>query len=338
MRENYLGRIGARSFTARTCSRIGIEPLERRDLLAADFLAGDANRDYYVDESDFVLAMKAGKYETEDAAEWAEGDWNGDGEFNSDDHLLVFNSGPYRQGAYDDSAGDAVADLKPVAETEQGEVVLYYDSTNGDLRVGTTIPGALVTTIQVRSASNLFANDPQNGSAGDFDVDFSTDTRFFFGPSGYDSYVFQNSLPTNMPIEALRADLSVDGSLLGGGGLGAVRLVSESASRDGYEPGDSNRDFFFDPADLIQAMKARENIEFLRSDWATGDWNEDGVFNSSDLVAAFRTENYAQGAYDERAGEAHHRLDATSVDSEEADLTIYYDAVEGGVVVVPRGG
>ena len=312
----------------------GIESLERRDLLAADLLPGDANRDYHLDESDFVFAMKAGKYETGDDAEWAEGDWNDDGLFNSSDHLLVFTSGQYRSGPYSDAAGDPVSDLKPLSNGERGDVTLYYDSTNGDLRVATVGSDALVTTIQIRSASNQFTEDPGNGLAGLFDVDFSTDTRSFFGPSGHDSYVFRGALPIDMPLDALRSDLTVDGSLFGGGGLGAVRLISESPARDGHQPGDSNRDYYFDPSDFVQVMKVWGNHQEIpgRAYWETGDWNGDGSFNSSDFVVAFSSGNYGQGAYDERAGDAYHQLVSPVVDAEDASLTIYYDSADGTMV------
>ena len=315
----------------------GIESLERRDLLAADLLPGDANRDYHLDESDFVFAMKAGKYETGDDAEWAEGDWNDDGLFNSSDHLLVFTSGQYRSGPYSDSAGDPVSDLKPLSNGERGDVTLYYDSTNGNLRVGTIGSDALVTTIQIRSASNQFTEDPGNGLAGLFDVDFSTDTRSFFGPSGYDSYVFRGALPIDMPLDALRSDLTVDGSLFGGGELGAVRLISESPARDGHLPGDSNRDYYFDPSDFVQVMRVWGNHQEIpgRTYWETGDWNGDGSFNSSDFVVAFSSGNYGQGAYDVRAGEAQHQLKSPVVGADDAPLTIYYDSADGSIVAVP---
>ena len=123
-----------RPFRSRNRNRHRFESLERRDLLAGDFAAGDANFDHYIDESDFVLAMKAGKYETGEAAEWAEGDWNGDGLFTSADRMLVRDSGLYRQGAYDDAAGNPENSLGPIAATEQGDVMLLYDSATGDLR------------------------------------------------------------------------------------------------------------------------------------------------------------------------------------------------------------
>ena len=162
-----------------------------------------------------------------------------------------------------------------------------------------------MTTIQIQSKSLMFSDDPNNEKGRLFDVNSSTSSRFAFDPYGVDSYVFRNALPTNMSLADLRADLSVDGSLLGGGGLGAVRLVSESPARDGYEPGDSNRDYYFDQADFIQALKSAHQG---RIEWGDGDWNGDGMFNASDFVGAFTSGNYGIGPYDDRAGESHHQL------------------------------
>ncbi len=55
-----------------------IERLEERRLLAGDFQAGDANQDYFFDESDLIQVMKVAKYDTGEAASWEEGDWNED--------------------------------------------------------------------------------------------------------------------------------------------------------------------------------------------------------------------------------------------------------------------
>ena len=42
--------------------------------------------------------MIAGKYESDQAATWAEGDWNGDGVFNSGDFVVAFTDGGFEQG------------------------------------------------------------------------------------------------------------------------------------------------------------------------------------------------------------------------------------------------
>ena len=47
---------------------------------------------------DFVQVFTSGKYETGEAATWAEGDWNGDGLFNSGDFVTAFSDGGYEVG------------------------------------------------------------------------------------------------------------------------------------------------------------------------------------------------------------------------------------------------
>ena len=59
---------------------------------------GDANLDLVFDTSDFVSVFLVGKYETEQAATWAEGDWDGDGVFSSGDFVSAFMGGGYEVG------------------------------------------------------------------------------------------------------------------------------------------------------------------------------------------------------------------------------------------------
>lgn len=59
---------------------------------------GDSNWDGEFNSSDFVTVFAAGKYETGEAAGWAEGDWNGDKLFNSSDFVTAFTGGGYEMG------------------------------------------------------------------------------------------------------------------------------------------------------------------------------------------------------------------------------------------------
>ena len=56
---------------------------------------GDANLDGEFNSTDFVEVFIAGKYETEQMAGWADGDWQGDMRFNSGDLVDVFQAGKY---------------------------------------------------------------------------------------------------------------------------------------------------------------------------------------------------------------------------------------------------
>ena len=59
---------------------------------------GDSNLDGEFNSSDLVEVFIAGKYETGEAAGWAEGDWNADGSFDSSDLVAAFVDGGYEQG------------------------------------------------------------------------------------------------------------------------------------------------------------------------------------------------------------------------------------------------
>jgi len=63
------------------------------------------------------------------------------------------------------------------------------------------------------------------------------------------------------------------------------------------EPGDANRDFEFDPNDLIQVMRIGKFETGELAGWEEGDWNGDGVFDEGDIVSAFMTGNFRQGPY-----------------------------------------
>ena len=59
---------------------------------------GDANFDCVFNSNDFVQVFVFGKYETGEAAGWAEGDWNGDGYFDSNDFVTAMTAGGYELG------------------------------------------------------------------------------------------------------------------------------------------------------------------------------------------------------------------------------------------------
>ncbi len=61
---------------------------------------GDADLDGFFDSADFVAVFVEGKYETGEAAAWAEGDWNADLVFDSGDFVAAFIDGGYEIGAF----------------------------------------------------------------------------------------------------------------------------------------------------------------------------------------------------------------------------------------------
>ena len=78
---------------------------------------GDANLDLQFNSGDMLQVFAAGKYETGQAAGWAEGDWNADGIFDSSDMVTAFADGGYEQGprtspvVVPEPAGIAIAGL-----------------------------------------------------------------------------------------------------------------------------------------------------------------------------------------------------------------------------------
>lgn len=62
-------------------------------------LPGDADGDGRFDTNDFVKVFQAGEYEDAiaDNSDWTEGDWTGDLDFGSDDFIAAFQGGNYEQ-------------------------------------------------------------------------------------------------------------------------------------------------------------------------------------------------------------------------------------------------
>ena len=168
------------------CCRL--ESLERREMLAGDLAAGDTNGDYYFDEADFVMAMKSGKWETGEAAVWADGDWNGDAEFNSSDFVAAFVNGLYLTGAYDEDAGIPQHELTPLSDSGEADVTLFYQPDSGHLVVHSQ---AELVAVHVASTSGAFI---PRGNQQIFDV-ASTTSRFALLPPDMQTINFSGALP-----------------------------------------------------------------------------------------------------------------------------------------------
>lgn len=80
--------------------------------------AGDATTDGQFSSDDLIAVMSAAKYETDQVAGWAEGDWNEDERFNTLDLIAAFAIGHYEQGPYYPAASSSqrnTAGRSPVA-------------------------------------------------------------------------------------------------------------------------------------------------------------------------------------------------------------------------------
>lgn len=112
--------------------------------------------------------------------------------------------------------------------------------------------------------------------------------------------------------------------------------------------GDSNKDFYFDEADLIQ-VAARGRYFADDATWEAGDWTGapggtvdvpplgDGRFDETDLDAAYSTSLYRRGALDADAKTPIDETQALRLGIANADLTLSYIAATGQVQVVNHG-
>ena len=190
--------------------------------------AGDADQDFDFDQLDLVKVQIASKYLTGQPATWGEGDWDGapggqsgsppvgNGFFDQLDIIAALGPGLYLTGPY--------AAIKEGGVAGDDQTSLVYDARTGGLSVDAPA-GMELTSINVTSAGNRFVGDKPEALDGAFD-NFAADNVFkaTFGGS-FGSISFGNVLPIGIAESDLAADLSVVGSLAGGGDLGDVDLV-----------------------------------------------------------------------------------------------------------------
>jgi hypothetical protein len=94
---------------------------------------GDANLDGEFNSSDMVQVFVAGKYETEQDAGWAGGDWDGNGVFDSSDMVTALADGGYEQGPRTDGA--AVPEPSAALLLLIGSALFLSGRRNRQLRV-----------------------------------------------------------------------------------------------------------------------------------------------------------------------------------------------------------
>ena len=189
---------------------------------------GDADEDLDFDQLDLVQARIAGKYLTGQPATWGEGDWDGapagapgippagDGLFDQRDIVAALRSGLYLTGPY--------AAVLPDGQHSDGQTSLVYDANTGELAVDAPA-GTELTSINIDSAAGMFTGQPAENLGGSFDND--ADTNIFkatFG-SSFGSLSFGNVAQPGLNESFVLNDLTVVGSLAGGGDLGNVDLV-----------------------------------------------------------------------------------------------------------------
>jgi hypothetical protein len=190
--------------------------------------AGDADQDLDFDQLDLVRVQIAAKYLTGRAATWGEGDWNGapggspgsppagDGFFNQIDIIAALGNGLYLTGPY--------AALRPSGSPGDGQTSIVYNASTGQLAVDA--PAAVqLTSVNIDSAAGIFTGDAAQNLGGSFDND--SDANIFkatFG-SSFGSISFGNVAQPGLSEQFVLGDLTVVGSLAGGGALGNVDLI-----------------------------------------------------------------------------------------------------------------
>ena len=189
---------------------------------------GDADQDLDFDQLDLVQVQIAAKYLSGQPATWAEGDWDsapggqpgspppGNGLFDQLDIISALAGGKYLTGPY--------AAVAKGGSLGNGQTSVVYNVATGE--VGVDPPaGVELTSINIDSAAGIFTGDAAANLGGSFDND--ADSNIFkatFG-SSFGSISFGNVAQAGLSEEMVADDLTVVGSLAGGGDLGNVVLV-----------------------------------------------------------------------------------------------------------------
>ena len=101
---------------------------------------------------------------------------------------------------------------------------MIYDVGTGELSVDAPV-GVELTSINIDSASGIFIGEAAASLSGSFDNDMDGNIfKATFG-SSFGSLSFGNVAQVGLSEEFVRNDLSVIGSLAGGGDLGNVDLI-----------------------------------------------------------------------------------------------------------------
>ena len=187
--------------------------------ISADtFVPGDADQDHDVDALDLVKVSQAGKYGTGQPATFGEGDFNGDGVYNSGDLVEMFTEGAFETGPYDTplpGVGPVIPmPVSPIGAF--GDISFSYSLSTGLLTMSNPL-GVLFDTLYFSSSVGLFVGPRPPELVGLFDL-FASGTYFKFDPAGFSS-ISSIDLGTGLNEAEVLGGLRVAGSLKGGGAL-----------------------------------------------------------------------------------------------------------------------
>ena len=196
--------------------------------IATPLQAGDADRDFDFDQFDLIQIQSRAQYLSGSSATWGDGDWNGapggsadeppvgDGVFDQLDIIAALDAGVYLTGPY--------AAIAQEGQRDDGQTSIVYVAQSGEISIDA--PNATeLTSINITSSSDIFLGDQPAILDGAFD-NYSADNVFkaTFGGS-FGSLSFGEIASPGLSAEFLQNDLTVVGSLAGGGDLGDVDLV-----------------------------------------------------------------------------------------------------------------
>jgi hypothetical protein len=191
-------------------------------------LPGDADQDWDFDQLDLVKVQIAAKYLTGQPATWGDGDWDGapggtqgappagDGRFDQLDIIKALSVGIYLTGPY--------AAVHQGGAADDAQTSVGYDSGSGEVWVDAPA-GSQLTSINIDSAAGIFTGEAAQNLGGSFDND--ADDNIFkatFGDS-FGSLSLGLVAQPGLSEQFVQNDLSVVGSLAGGGDLGQVDLI-----------------------------------------------------------------------------------------------------------------
>ena len=207
-----------------------LNPLFTTDLVtgASRLRPGDADMDLDFDQFDLAQAQASAKYLSGLPATWGEGDWDGgpggqqgqppagNGLFDETDVVAALAPGHYLAGAN--------AAILGFGQTGDRQTSVGYDAHTGEVWVDAPA-GTELTSVNIESAAGIFTGQAASHLGGSFDND--SDQNIFkatFG-SSFGSLSFGNVARTGLSQAMLQDDLTVVGSLAGGGALGNVDLI-----------------------------------------------------------------------------------------------------------------
>ena len=268
---------------------------------------GDSNLDGEFNSDDVTTVLQAGEYDDNITlnSTWAEGDWDGNGDFDNADIVFALQHGGYAQGPR--AAGAVYEAIQSSGKTGDGQTSLIYNARTGELAVDAPV-GVELTSINIDSAVGTLTGQAAANLGGSFDNDADRNIyKATFG-SSFGSLSFGNVAQMGLTEEFVLEDLTVIGSLAGGGDLGSVDLVYVRATARGDFNGDgildvtdidllsaeilegSNNpavdltdDDIVDAADLAEWRSVAAVHNGFDSPYLLGDADLDGIIDSTDL-------------------------------------------------------